>query len=165
VEAFAIGVESLKQVNQKHSAEEVGEIMDELGNVLADQAELDKAISANVADSHFEFDDAALETELEALVAEDVAEKREKNAEEAKAREKKEEEAREREREEKRKEMAKEIVFDEAELEKDLEKLEREEGEKHRVGDSSVDALSDLVGGVSLGGKKEKNKPEAPMLA
>lgn len=165
VEAFAVGVASLKHANAQHSADEVHAIMDELGDLLADQAELDKAIGANVADPNLEFDESELSRELEALVEEDAEEKRvERERQEAERKEKEKEKEREREKEKER-EKANEVAYDEAELERDLEKLANEEESAKQ--DSSVDVLADLVGGVKLeGDKKEKNKQmESPMLA
>ena len=176
VEAFAVGVESLKQVNQKHSVTEIDDVMDELGNVLADQAELEKAIGANVADPNLEFDESELDRELEALVAEDMAEKRAKREEEVR-----EEKGRKSEDGE---EYSDQIVrrgrigeeekaslgmmmlknVEEAELDKDIEKWEKQQGEQK--GDSSVDALADMVGEVKLENRKANIKQtEAVMLA
>lgn len=49
--------------------------MENLEDALADQKEFETAISANVADSVYNFDEAELDAELEKLVEEDKKEK------------------------------------------------------------------------------------------
>lgn len=49
--------------------------MENLEDALADQKEFETAISANVADSIYNFDEAELDAELEKLVEEDKKEK------------------------------------------------------------------------------------------
>lgn len=177
VEAFATGVKSLKEINSKYKPEEVGEIFDDLGEALADQAEIDSAISANFSNS--EIDESELEDELAALVSEDEQAKKEEEEKERVKKEKEQEKEREKERkaEEKRKEeemerqkekekKTKEVELNEEELERQLEDLEKEEEGKEEKKDNTVDELADLVGGVKIEESKEKNKSrEEPMLA
>jgi len=136
LEAYSVGVDTLTRINKKHTADEAAHVMENLEEALADQKELETAMSANVTDSVYNFDEEELEKELEKLVEEDFKEKE-----------------------------THKVTQKEKETEKvtgtEVEKVgEKAEGNVGGQGDQQVDELAELVGGVSLEEGQEEVRPK-----
>lgn len=71
MEAYSVGINTLKEVNKGVTPEKVEDLMDTLRDTLADQKEIDNALAGNVTD----VDDAEIEEELNKLVEDEEAEK------------------------------------------------------------------------------------------
>jgi len=76
MEAYSLGMNTLKEVNKGVSVEKVADLMDNLKESLADQKEIDNAIAGSVTD----VDESEIEDELNKLMMEDEAGKKTKES-------------------------------------------------------------------------------------
>ncbi len=141
LDAYSVGMDSLKKIQGKYTLEHTEEIMDNLGEVLANQKELDNVIGAKLP-SLESVDEDELERELELLIAEGSEKLPEKVlvSENPKGTE-------EKSVEEKSQEVAESTNIQTGE----------DKGDKEETKDEQVDELAELVGAVNIShNNKEK---------